>query len=399
MYQLIGDLQAQLEDLLRRDVKYDLTREEGAAVLDLCDDFAACYVAYDDVYRWANVLWAAHTYLMPCWYYTPRLLFISPESGCGKTRAMTVTEHLVPNAKRSDRMTAAAATYSIEKQRRINGSQPALLLDEMDTRFGEGRSDEDMRQIIDSGFERGGAVTKTVRVDGRYEASDFVVYGPMAIAGKMDINQVPSTIRTRSIVIQMQKRAAEEKVKRWNKRRSPKEAEPLRNALACWTELIAEEAANYEPEMPEGVEDRDADLWEPVVVIGDLAGGQWRDRARVAAVTGVAGLAKAPSERVLLLNDLKPVYAKHHWIDLYTAEILAGLVEVDERWAKLTGVKLRNELHTFGVAPEQFRRGGKNGENARGYRYAPFPNLWRRYPLPKPVTPITPQTPDQEQAK
>src|SRR6516225_932734 len=120
-------------------------------------------------------------------------------------------------------MTAAAATYSIEKQRRINGGQPTLLLDEMDTRFGEGRSDEDLRQIIDSGFEQGGTVTKTVRVNGKYEAHDFAVYGPMAIAGKMDITQVPSTIRTRSIIVQMQKRAPDEKVQRWNKRRSPKE--------------------------------------------------------------------------------------------------------------------------------------------------------------------------------
>ncbi len=390
MSQLIGDLQAQLEDLLRREVKYDLTREEGAAVLDLCDDFAARYLAYRDVNRWANVLWCAHSMLLPCWYFSPRLLFISPESGCGKTRAMTVTEHLVLNAKRSDRMTAAAATYSIEKQRRINGGQPTLLLDEMDTRFGAGRSDEDLRQIIDSGFEQGGTVTKTVRVDGKYEAHDFAVYGPMAIAGKMDITQVPSTIRTRSIIVQMQKRAPDEKVERWNKRRSPKEAEPLRNALTCWTELIAEEAMNYEPDMPKELQDRDADLWEPPIIIGDLAGGHWRDRGRIAAVTSVTGLAKAPSERVLLLNDLKRVFAKHGGVDLYTHEILPDLVEVDERWTSLNAEKLRNRLTGFGVAPEQFRRGGKNGENARGYRYAPFTDLWRRYPLPTPVTPVTP---------
>ena len=92
----------------------------------------------------------------------------------------------------------------------------------MDTRFGEGRSDEDLRQIIDSGFEQGGAVTKTIREDGKYKSYDFLVYGPMAIAGKMDINEVPSTIRTRSIVIHMQKRASDEVVQRWNKRRSPK---------------------------------------------------------------------------------------------------------------------------------------------------------------------------------
>jgi hypothetical protein len=392
----IGDLQAQLEDLLRRDVKYDITREEGIITLDHCDELAARYVAYRDVDRWANVLWAAHSHLMPCWYYSPRLLFISPESGCGKTRAMTITEHLVPHSKRSDRMTAAAATYAIEAQRQINGGQPTLLLDEMDTRFGEGRSDEDLRQIIDSGFERGGAVTKTIREDGKYKSYDFLVYGAMAIAGKMDINEVPSTIRTRSIIIQMQKRASDEVVQRWNKRRSPKEAEPIRNALTCWTELIAEEAAEYEPDLPDGVEDRDADLWEPPIIIGDLAGGHWRDRARVAAVTAVTGLAKTPTEGVLLINDLKTVFAKHGWIDLYTAEILPGLVEVDGRWAKLNEVRLRNMLNKFGVGPVQFRRGKQNG---RGYRKDHLADLWRRYSLSESVTPVTPITPSQGRPK
>ena len=43
-------------------------------------------------------------------------------------------------------------------------------------------------------------------------------------------------------------------------------------------------------------EDRDADLWEPLITIGDFAGGHWQDRARVVAVTAVTGLAKAPDE-------------------------------------------------------------------------------------------------------
>ncbi len=101
----------------------------------------------------------------------------------------------------------------------------------------------------------------------------------------------------------------------------------------------------------------------------------------------------------MLLNDLKRVFAKHGGIDLYTHEIIPGLAELDERWTSLNAEKLRNKLTNFGVAPEQFRRGGKNGENARGYRYAHFTDLWPRYPLPKPVTPVTPQTPGQELTK
>ena len=40
--------------------------------------------------------------------------------------------------------------------------------------------------------------------------------------------------------------------------------------------------------MPEGVEDRDADIWEPLLAIADSVGGEWPKRARVAAVSLVS---------------------------------------------------------------------------------------------------------------
>ena len=90
------------------------------------------------------------------------------------------------------------------------------------------------------------------------------------------------------------------------------------------------------------------------------------------------------------------MFAKHGWIDLYTAEILPGLVEVDGRWAKLNEVRLRNMLNKFGVGPVQFRRGKQNG---RGYRKDHLADLWRRYSLSESVTPVTPITPSQGRPK
>jgi len=37
--------------------------------------------------------------------------------------------------------------------------------------------------------------------------------------------------------------------------------------------------------MPDGIADRDADVWEPLFLIADAAGGHWPDTARVTAVT------------------------------------------------------------------------------------------------------------------
>ena len=64
-------------------------------MLDVIDAFAARFLALPNEHaRHTLVLWCAHCWFMDCWEHTPRLLFTSPEAGCGKTRALTVTGHL-----------------------------------------------------------------------------------------------------------------------------------------------------------------------------------------------------------------------------------------------------------------------------------------------------------------
>lgn len=64
--------------------------------------------------------------------------------------------------------------------------------------------------------------------------------------------------------------------------------------------------------MPNGMEDRNADIWEAPVTVADLAGGEWPERARVAAVTLVTeSMAGQPSLGVQLLRDLRAIFAGH----------------------------------------------------------------------------------------
>jgi hypothetical protein len=41
-------------------------------------------------------LWDAHAHLLDCFDSTPRLAFLSPELGSGKSRALEIVETLVP---------------------------------------------------------------------------------------------------------------------------------------------------------------------------------------------------------------------------------------------------------------------------------------------------------------
>ena len=79
----------------------------------------------------------------------------------------------------------------------------------------------------------------------------------------------------------------------------------LRGRLAAWASSIVTVAW---PTIPDGITDRDADIWEPLLAVADTAGEDWPERARVAAVALVA-LSKesTPSLGVRLLADLHTV--------------------------------------------------------------------------------------------
>jgi len=80
----------------------------GANLLEDVEAFLRRFVAYPSEHgRIAHALWIAHTHLMDAWDSTPRIAFLSPEPGSGKTRAIEVTELLVPNPVEAVNVTPA----------------------------------------------------------------------------------------------------------------------------------------------------------------------------------------------------------------------------------------------------------------------------------------------------
>ncbi len=105
-------------------------------LLDKIYEFLGRFVAYpSDDCRIAHTLWIAHTHLMEAWESTPRLAFLSPEPASGKTRALEITETLVPRPVEAVNATPA---YLFRKVSDPEGL-PTILFDEIDTVFGRGR--------------------------------------------------------------------------------------------------------------------------------------------------------------------------------------------------------------------------------------------------------------------
>ncbi|WP_310773598.1 DUF3631 domain-containing protein [Mycobacterium sp. Z3061] len=387
----------QLEYFLLNGGDYHLAPNLGADVLDQIDTFIAPFLALPDEHaRHIAVLWCAHCWLLDCWEHTPRLLFTSPEAGCGKTRALTLIGLFVPRAVHVADLTPAALYHSIDQAMELKGGRPTVLFDEFDTVFGSAETgrirNEEMRRQINAGHDRNETVARKMGKS----VKEFRLYTPMALAGKMSTDDVPATIRTRSVTIQMQRRRPQDKVERWNRRKHAAAAEAIRWGLQCWAELVHGYAQYYvgpdRPVLPEGIEDRDADVWEPLLAVAELAGGHWPERARVAAVAAVAadGVKTAPSPGIELLADIKTVFDRLATEVIFTTALLAELSGTDPRWRRLDGKRLARVLHDYGI--NQTNKDQRIGAKVtKGYRREYFEDAWTRY-LPCAATSATSAT-------
>ena len=88
---------------------------------------------------------------------------------------------------------------------------------------------------------------------------------------------------TRSVVIRMRRRHAGEKVEPYRPRINETQGSAIRILIERWAASLPE--AIEWPELPPEIQDRDADVWEPLIFIADAVGGSWPERARVSAVS------------------------------------------------------------------------------------------------------------------
>lgn len=352
---------------------------DGSQLLDAVQAFLSRFVAYPSPHSLiAHVLWIAHAWLMDYWESTPRLAFLSPEPGSGKSRALEVTEPLVPNPVHAVNTTPA---YLFRKVSDDDG-RPTILYDEIDTVFGpKAKDNEDIRGMLNAGHRKGATAGRCVMRGKIVETEELPAYCAVALAG---LDDLPDTIQTRSVVVRMRRRAPGEHVEPWRPRVNHPEAHRLRDRLAAWagsSTVVARLAGDYWPDIPELVTDRDADVWEALLAVADLAGGHWPELARGAAVALVAASKdRAPSVGVLLLRDIRQVFAEAE--QLTTEQLLSALNRMDEspwptirRGEPLDSRGLSQRLGKYGIGSKL--HAGERG--LRGYTKAQFADAWSRY--------------------
>jgi Protein of unknown function (DUF3631) len=269
----------------------------------------------------AHTLWVAHTFFMDRWDSTPRIAFLSPEPGSGKSRALEVTEPLVSRAVHAVNTTPA---YLFRKVSDPDGI-PVILYDEIDTVFGpKAKDNEDVRGMLNAGHRKGAMAGRCVDKGANVMTEQLPAYCAVALAG---LNDLPDTLYSRSVIIRMRRRVPNEKTEPWRNRIHKPQGEEIQAQLQAWSQLAADRIEW--PEMPEGVEDRNADIWESLLAVADLAGGEWPARARVSAVSLVSdSKAGVPTMNIRLLMDLRDIFGAEDRMS--SDEILRELCKIDD---------------------------------------------------------------------
>ena len=328
----------------------------------------------------AHVLWIAHTHLMDAWESTPRIAFLSPEPASGKTRALEISELLVPNPVEAINVTPA---YLFRKVGSEDGP-PTILFDEIDTVFGpKAKENEEIRGLLNAGHRRGAVAGRCVTRGTTVCTEDIPAYCAVALAG---LGWLPDTLMSRSVIIRMQRRRAGEHVTPYRRRVHSPEGQQLRDAIAAWAAGVVKEMTEARPAIPKGVEDRDADMWEPLIAVADSLAGEWPARARAAAVSLVSLAKEAePSLGIKLLADCRTVFGAAEV--LFTSTLLRGLHDLPEApWNDLSGKPINDRglalrLRQYRIHSKQVRSGAVS---LKGYERADFLDAWGRYLPPHP---------------
>jgi hypothetical protein len=304
---------------------------------------------------------------------TPRLAFMSAEKESGKTRALEITALFVPEPVMSISTSPAAIV------RLISRGPCTILYDEIDGVFGNAKVQEantDLRSVLNGGYRRGAKVYRCNTSGKKVEVEELDAFAAVAVAG---LRQLPDTLASRSIFIQMRRRSPDEEVQPFRHRYDAVQAKPIMEALVEWCAL--HNAGPVEPELPPSIKDRAADCWEPLLTVADEAGGDWPTRARAAAVhLTQRATDESMTAGVELLAHVRDAFGNEQ--HLPTVTLLERLRDRDESpWRDIRGKPLDDRglakrLKPYGIKSKTVRA---DGRTPKGYGVGDFTDAWKRY--------------------
>jgi putative DNA primase/helicase len=274
--------------------------------------------------------------------------------------------------------------------RTIDAWQPTLLIDEADAFM---KDNEELRGLLNSGHTRDSAyVIRTVGEN--FTPTKFSTWGAKAIAG---IGHVADTLMDRAIVLELRRKLPHEKVDRI---RNAEQSlfDDLCSKLARFAEDYSEEVRQARPPLPNSLNDRAQDNWEPLLAIAMTASSEWLRIGTEAALklSGIEGASQTIGTE--LLADIQVIFKEQNVDRISTEDLIKALcADAEKPWKTyykgfpITPRQLANKLKPYGIHSKTTRIGD---DLAKGYEKDQLTEAFSRYiPSSPPFPSVTTSQP------
>jgi putative DNA primase/helicase len=359
----------------------------------------------------ALAVWVLHSYTFELRDTVAYVAIESPEKRCGKTTLLSVLAAMASKSLIASNITVGALF------RAIHSCTPTLFIDEADT-FLAGNSI--MRGIINSGNTRrtayvlrlsaskkaGRALRLTTaaqehaRVMQPCEQGRPLTLNPSPPVGEREatgaastetglkkyscwcpkviamIGEVPDTIADRSIVVKMARKLTSEACAPLSELNTAE----IKAKCARFTRDMAQFIAEAGKIRGEGLNDRAADTFDPLFVIARLAGEEWEEKLRAAALA-LCSTADIENSGSGLILEIMDILNESTCEKMFSRDIVAGLRERGMKSQTLKNSSLNEHqmariLRPYGVKPTAIRIGR---EVRNGYTVSDFREALKRY--------------------
>ena len=356
----------------------------------LLDELKAWLVLFVVLPKWAAeilALWILHTFAFLLRDTSTYIGLESPIRRCGKTTLMSVLHDLVNRPLASSNVSSSSLFHAIDELR------PTFFIDEGDMLL-PGKTE--VRGILNAGYKT--KMSYVLRVanqesDANIQKSGgkrtrLISYSCFCPKIMAQIGRLPDTLADRCIIVRMQRKTPDVKCERLKKIDGTR----LKRQCARFIQDHAAEIASASPEIPACLNDRMADICEPLIVLADLAGGPWPELARQAMV-GLSESAQANDPIETLLLDIQLIFTNMGVERAFSRTIVAALNRLTGRpWAemrkgppsqsysaarkKINDQWLGRQLQPYEIASKTMRIGK---ELAKGYLATDFREALQRH--------------------
>jgi hypothetical protein len=318
---------------------------------------------------------------MELWDISPRMGFFSVEPGSGKSRALECSRRLAHNPMPSASITGASF------MRMVHEGNYTIFIDEIEGIYGSAAARDangTLTSVLNAGFESDAIAHRCEANTNKPQV--FKIYAAVMMGGLLRA-KLPDSLKSRMIAIHMKRRMERDEIADFRKRYAEAEAKPIREELERWCEEAQGKIDLNALRLPPDIRDRDADIWEPLFAIAQIAGGPWPSRVAESARWFVNARVddSADSSGLRLLRDC--VVALEHARTCEPDWLRAELFNMSDApwsaWGKngtgLTTFTMKQWLKDYGIKSYAVKVGGRT---VKGYHIKQFTDELARYPQP-----------------